>query len=520
LREQRSFVHTDRVAVIGAGVSGLVTAAELASRGVEVVVLERAEAPGGKMREVGIGEARIDAGPTVLTMRWVFDELFEAAGASFERAVMLRPAEVIARHAWSERERLDLFGDVERSADAIGVLAGSAEAQGYRRFSERARAIYETLEGPFLRARRPGVLDLVRGLGLRRAGDLWRIKPFSTLWGALGGYFRDPRLRQLFGRYATYVGSSPFLSPATLMLVAHVEREGVWLVEGGMHRVAVALARLAESCGAKLRFGAEVCEVSVSGGRASGLVLSTGERLAVDAIVSTADVAALADGRFGPAALRATPPVPAHERSLSAVTWAMVAKTEGFPLLRHTVFFSGDYAAEFTDVFRRSRLPREPTVYVCAQDRGARDGAAPAGPERLLCLVNAPATGDTQSFAGSEMERCEKRAFELLARCGLDVQRRPETTVTTTPAGFERLFPGTGGALYGRATHGWRASFQRPGPRSALPGLYLAGGSTHPGAGVPMAGLAGRMAASTVLADLASTRTSRVGATSGGTSMR
>ncbi len=511
-------VRTKRIVVIGAGVAGLVAAAELAARGLEVLVLERAAAPGGKLREIRIGDARVDAGPTVLTMRWVFDELFADAGASFDAAVQLRPAEVLARHAWSERERLDLFPDVERSADAIGALAGSAEARGYRRFCERARAIYDTLEQPFVRAPRPSLSGLVRSVGLRGIGDLWQIRPFASLWQALAENFRDPRLRQLFGRYATYVGSSPFLAPATLMLIAHVERLGVSLVDGGMHRIAVALADLAERHGATFHYGADVASIALSGSRAAGVVLASGERIEADAVVSNADVAALASGRLGRAGARAVPPRSPSPRSLSAVTWAMLAQPEGFPLLRHNVFFSGDYGSEFDDVFRLGRLPRAPTVYVCAQDRDARDGPNPAGVERLLCLVNAPATGDVHSFEAAEIQTCEQQAFGQMAHCGLRLERIREATVITTPTEFDGMFPATGGALYGPASHGWRASFRRCGPRSAIPGLYLAGGSTHPGAGVPMAALSGRLAAAAILADSVSTRRSRKAGTSGGTS--
>ncbi len=511
-------VRTPRIAVIGAGVGGLVAAAELAARGLRVDLFERAEAPGGKMREVRIGDARLDAGPTVLTLRWVFDELFADVGSgTFDDAVGLRPAEILARHAWSEGERLDLYGDVERSADAIAALCGPAEARGYRRFCARARAVYETLEEPFLRAPRSGPMGLSRRVGLHRVGALWRIRPFTRLWQALGEDFRDPRLRQLFGRYATYVGSSPFLAPATLMLIAHVEREGVWLVEGGMQRIAEALARLAEGHGAKLRFGAEVTAVSASRGRIAGLALADGERIEVDAVVCNADAGAVAGGALGPDVARSVPRIAPSARSLSAITWARLGKCAGFPLSRHTVFFSRDYRAEFDDLMRRRRLPRAPTVYVCAHDRGGEDGPAPAGAERLLWLVNAPATGDSRSFDAPEVESCERRASALLSRCGLSLETT-ETTVVTTPADFERRFPGAGGALYGAASHGWRASFRRPGARSTLPGFYLAGGSTHPGAGVPMAALSGRRAAEAVLSDLASTSRSRRAATSGGTS--
>jgi 1-hydroxycarotenoid 3,4-desaturase len=504
--------------VIGAGVGGLAAAVALAARGLAVEVVERAAAPGGKMRELAVGGARLDAGPTVFTMRWVFDELFAAAGAALSDHLTLRPVETLARHAWSERERLDLFADVERSADAIGTFAGAAAARGFRDFSARAARIYATLERPFIRAAQASPQALVAAVGLRRLGELWRITPFATLWDGLGEHFRDPRLRQLFGRYATYCGASPFAAPATLMLVAHVEREGVWLVEGGMHRIATALADLASAHGAVFRYGAEVVDLEIAGDRVAGVRLASGERLRAHAVVFNGDVAALGAGLFGREIAGLAPAAPVAARSLSALTWALVGRADGFPLLRHNVFFSSDYAAEFADLCAHRALPRAPTVYLCAQDRDDRDQPAPGLSERIFCLVNAPPTGDVRRFDPKEIEPCATRTFDHLARCGLRVA--PEAMRVTTPADFARLFPATGGALYGRAPHGWRASFQRPGVRTRLPGFYLAGGSVHPGPGVPMAALSGRAAAACLVADLASTRRSSPVAMRGGTSMR
>lgn len=515
------------VAVIGAGVGGLVAAVELSRRGVPVVVLERAPSVGGKMRQVNVGGRAIDAGPTVLTMRWVFERIFREAGASLERYLTLRPVERLARHAWGDGSTLDLFADIERSADAVGTLAGPREARGYRAFCAYARGIYETVEGPFLRSERPTIASMIETAGKIGLSALLRIDGHRTLWRALGDFFTDARLRQLFGRYATYCGSSPFLAPATFNVVAHVEREGVWLVEGGMYRVAEALAELAARAGAWIRCGEHVSEIVVTSGRASGVRLASGEQIQASAVLLNGDVAALIEGRFGSKAARS---VSADgPRSLSAITWAMVAEASGFPMIRHNVFFSEDYAEEFRELFDRPDVPADPTVYICAQDRDdeglspenglSKDGSGGVT-ERLLCLVNAPAVGDSRPLTRSEIVECETRMLTRLRRCGLTLRSIEDRPVITTPADFERLFPATGGALYGPASHGWKAPFSRAASRARTPGLYLAGGSAHPGAGVPMAALSGCLAAASVAEDLASTRPSIAAATLGGTSMR
>jgi 1-hydroxycarotenoid 3,4-desaturase len=476
---------------------GLAAAVDLARAGLAVTVCERAGAPGGKMRRVLAGGAGIDAGPTVFTMRWVFESLFADAGERLDAHLQLVPAGLLARHVWREGGRLDLFADIDRSAEAIGVFAGAAEARGYREFCARSADIYRTLAGPFIAAQRPSMFDLVRRIGVRNLPALWRISPWQTLWGALGQHFKDPRLRQLFGRYATYVGASPWLAPATLMLIAHVEQEGVWLVQGGIHRLAQEMRALAERLAVQFRFDTDIEKIITERGRVSGVQLANGERLAADAVVFNGDISAL------PAAQRPVPATSRAKRSLSAVTWCVLGQTSGFDLAHHNVFFAADYAEEFRAIFRRRHITAAPTVYICAQDRG-ETGTHMAGPERLLLLVNAPADGDVAPLTDAARAEVEENCFALLEACGLVIERRAETSIMTTPAEFHTLYPATGGALYGRVNHGAAGSFARAGAKGRVPGLYLAGGSVHPGPGIPMAAMSGRLAAARLLEDLQS----------------
>ena len=316
------------------------------------------------------------------------------------------------------------------------------------------------------------------------------------------------------------MGGSPFLTPATLLLVWHAEAMGVWTVRGGMNRLAQAMQALAEARGARFRFATRAEEILVVRGRAAGVRLTSGETLRADSVLFNGDPAALAGKLLGAGAARAGRRVRPARQSLSANVWTFAARLAGFPLVRHNVFFGESSRAEFGDVFRRGRAPRDPTVYVCAQDRPGREARAPTGPERLLVLTNAPAVNVGGRPSPEETAECRDRAFSRLARAGLRVIEQEGSDTVTTPAEFARLFPGSEGAIYGRAPHGILGTFARPTATSPVPGLYLAGGAVHPGPGIPMAALSGRMAATAILRDLASTSTSRLAAMPGGTSMR
>ncbi|MCF8511275.1 MAG: phytoene desaturase [Rhodobacteraceae bacterium] len=500
-----------KVIVIGAGIGGLSAAIRLGAAGLSVTVIEAQSGPGGKMRSLPSAAGPVDAGPTVLTLRSVFDALFSAAGERLEDHLQLIAQPILARHWWLDGSSLDLFADPEASSAAIARFAGpKAEAQ-FRRFNALSAKLYTAFDAPMMQAARPG-LGAIAWNALRAPGAWPALQPGLSLGHYLARAFDDPRLQQLFGRYATYVGGVPQLSPAVLALIWQAEARGVWAVEGGMHRLAEALAGLAERQGVALEYGRSVRRIERQSGRVKGVVLSDGRTLACDAVVFNGDPAGLLAGLLGNGPQQALPPSAAHPRSLSAWVWAFAATPTGPELVHHNVFFASDPGREFGPI-GRGEMPDEATLYVCAQDR---NHGTPCGPERFEIIMNAPAS---TSQARKEIEQCRARTFPQLARFGLNFDQPPPDTALTTPAGFAALHPGSQGAIYGRSPHGTLASFQRPGARTRLPGLYLAGGGAHPGAGVPMAALSGKHAAEAILSDLTSVSRSRQMAMPGGMSM-
>ncbi|MCU0827560.1 MAG: phytoene desaturase family protein [Tabrizicola sp.] len=489
-----------KVVVIGAGMGGLAAAIRLAAQGCAVTLVEAQAAPGGKMRTLPSPAGPVDAGPTVLTLRDVFENLFSLAGERLEDHLTLLPQTTLARHWWPDGSQLDLTGDPDTDAAAIAAFAGPAEARAFRRFDRLARDLHSAFEAPVMQAPKPDLAAILKATLARPA--LWpALLPGRSLQGLLRGQFRDPRLAQLFARYATYVGGRPTHAPGVLALIWRAEAAGVWAVQGGMHRLALALADLARRLGVDVRLATPARRVLRQGGRISGVQLASGATLPCAACVFAGDPAALTAGHLGEGLEAALPPKATQPRSLSAWVWSFAAIPEG-PLARdlihHNVLFPDDTDREFGPL-GRGEMPETPTLYICAEDRAG--GGHPQGPERFEIIVNAPSGRPDQP---KDFAQCHARTFQTLRTLGLTFSPEPGPPSLTTPAMLDKLFPGSGGAIYGRSPEGTFAAFARPPARTRVPGLYLAGGGAHPGAGVPMAALSGKHAAEAVMSDLVS----------------
>jgi 1-hydroxycarotenoid 3,4-desaturase len=500
----------DQTIVIGAGMGGLAAAIRLAAAGIAVTLIDSHRAVGGKARAIPSAAGPVDTGPTVLTMRRVFDDLFALAGERLDDHITLVPQPILARHFWPDGTTLDLTTDRGANIAAITAFAGHREARAFARFDALAERLRAAFDAPVMQGPRPDPAAIARAAIATPA--IWpALLPGMTLARLLRLYFRDPRLRQLFGRYATYVGGRPARVPAVLAVIWRAEAQGVWAVQGGMHHLAAALAALFQRLGGRIMLNTHAQRIVTQGGRVTGVQTQAGT-LPATHVVFNGDPAALGTGLLGNAVTHVIPAKTTAPRSLSAHVWAFAATPSGPPLVHHNIFFTEDPQAEFGPI-GRGRMPDAPTLYVCAEDRAT---GTPAGPERFEIIINAPA-GTAQHPA--EEATCRQNTFQRLARFGLTFDPQPEARCLTTPGHLDQLFPASQGAIYGRSPEGTLAAFRRPTAKTALTGLYLAGGGCHPGAGVPMAALSGLHAAVAIQNDRISASRSAPTATPGGMSM-
>ncbi|MFQ6550815.1 1-hydroxycarotenoid 3,4-desaturase CrtD [Aestuariibius insulae] len=499
-----------RTIVIGAGIGGLATALRLSHAGHAVQVFERHAAPGGKIRTVPSVAGPVDAGPTVVTLKRIFEQLFDDVGERLSDHLTLRAAPVIARHFWKNGTTFDLCADPEATMAEVERAFGADAAGDYDRFRRRASALFQAFEPSMIETAAPSLTTLILQT-LGRPSVLRQMTPFSSLETSLQQQFREPKLAQLFGRYATYVGGLPSRVPAILSLISDAEAQGVWSIDGGIHQLPLALEKLAEDRGATFHYNADVTAILAEDGHVAGIICN-GDRVLADAVVFNGDPLALADGALGAEVTSLVSKRANAARSLSAQVMAFASRlpADGPKLSHHNVFFGDDSKTEFGPL-ERGGLPEKPTLYVCAQDRGG--DAAPTDAERFEIIMNAPPITVCEG-----QPECHHMILKELKDFGLTFLDEPKADSLTTPKIFDSLFPHSGGSLYGRSPHGMMAAFRRPTAKTALKGFYLAGGGVHPGAGIPMATLSGRHAAEAILKDRISTSMSRPADTPGGMS--
>ena len=492
------------VVVIGAGAGGLAAAARLAVKGHSVTIVEQAGHVGGKLRTYRREGFAFDTGPSLFTLPAVYRDLFLKTGGPFEEAVDLQPLEPAFRYRFSDGSTVVMPGvDPSRCAAALGASFGGTAEQDWRALMQRGGAMWQITREPFLQSPLGG-LKSVLSLA-RNPQDVRTVAPFTSLRALGKEYLKDPRLITLLDRYATYTGSDPRLAPAVLATVPYVEQTfGAWHLGGGLGTLADALGTRCAERGVAIRLETAVSSIDLANGRAAGVTLEDGSRLPADIVVANADAGqvygTLLSGE--PRAARLAKDLAKSPASLAGFVLLLAVKGRTPGLEHHNVWFPEKYDEEFDDIFGRKPRPvQDPTVYACVPDdpRMRPD----AGHESWFILVNAPRHGDGSSrtvdwSAPGVADAYADHVLAVLARRGVDLAHRILWREVRTPADYERDVRAPGGSIYGTSSNGSRAAFQRPANASPIPGLYLVGGSAHPGGGLPLVGMSAEIVANLV----------------------
>ena len=481
--------HSQKIVVIGAGIGGLASALRLAALGHTVRVIESAPTPGGKIRTLPGANNPIDLGPTVLTLLPVFERLFSDIGENLHDHISVTQQHVLARHWWGDGTCVDLYANFETSLENIKTAFGEKSATEFLSYYSDTSALFDCFDEPVMQNANPNLPAMMLAV-MKRPSVIGKMRPISTLENGLAKQFSDTRLQQLFGRYATYVGGMPQTAPALLSLIWQAEAKGVWTINGGMHKLAYAIEALCIERGVEFQYNCRVTSIKKNQKTATQVILDTDEAVDVDAIVFNGDPRALALGQLGHDIQNSVPNIAKEERSLSAYVWGFDAKCDGPDLVHHNVFFADTPNSEFQDI-ARGQMPCDPTIYVCAQDRGKPQ--APPEIENFELILNAPPLTQRQPKQ-EDFERCNEITFQRLEQFGLSFHGSRTRKHLTMPQDFETLFPASGGSLYGQSPKGMMATLKRPKCTTKLNNLFLVGGGVHPGAGIPMATLCAELA--------------------------
>ena len=472
-----------KVGIIGAGVGGLGSAVRFANAGHDVIVFEANDHPGGKINSLELGDYRWDMGPSVFTGPEYVKELYDLCQKDFS-SFEFKKLEESFRYFYKDGTRFSLSANHDELISTISNELGE-NSDTIKNYLDKCGRNYKSIAPLFIETSLHRWRHLMNGKLFKALARIPKYKLNKTMHEENAGIFKNPKTVQLFNRYSTYNGSSPFKAPAMLNMIQHLElNEGVYLPKNGMVQIARSLHELAVSQGAQFNFNEKVSRINHNGESVSSLETSEGT-YEFDIIVSNMDVLftyknLLKDLNKHPEKILD------QERSSSAMVFYWGIKKQFPELGVHNMFFAEDYKEEFKSIFETKTLYDDPSIYIHITSKEKAEDA-PEGKENWFTMINCPI--NTGQDWKEYRKQCKASIVNRLSKeLDCNIEELIEEEFVMDPPFIEEKYSGAMGSIYGNSSNNKYAAFYRHANFSKqLKGLYFVGVTVHPGGGIPLA---------------------------------
>jgi phytoene desaturase len=480
-----------KICVIGAGLGGLSAAIRLANKGFEVDLYEQNSTPGGKAGEIKEMGYRFDTGPSLLTMPQVIKDLFSECDENIDDYLRINRLDLICKYFYPDGSIINAYSDQDKFGQEIDEKTSNNSAS-LDKYLNYCKTIYELAGDLFLTKDPSSISTYLNPKALKTLLNVGKIDPFRTINEANESFFKDQRLVQLFNRYATYNGSNPYLAPATLNIIPHVEyNQGSFIPVGGIYSISKALNKLADKKGVNIFLNQKVDEIILERNEAKSIKINN-KIIKYDTIISNVDVNFTFKNLIKNFDNRESRRYEKKLPSFSGLVFYWGIKKEFPELETHNILFSKDYKKEFDDLFDNKMIHNDPTVYIYISSKLNKDDA-PAGKQNWFVMVNAPHI-QNQNW-DFEVNTARKNVVKKINNfLNTDIESLIEFEKIMSPVDIQNRTGSYLGSIYGISSNDKFAAFMRQSNKSkTVKNLYFCGGSAHPGGGIPLVILSGKI---------------------------
>ena len=471
-----------KVAIIGSGIGGICSAIRLKKKGFDVDVFEKNEFPGGKLSTFKLGDFRFDAGPSLFTMPHLVDELFSICNENPRNFFNYKKKTIHCKYFWNDGKKFTAYSDKNKFFNEV-EKEFNISGKVVKKYLSKAEIKYNLTEKIFLNK---SLHKLSTYLNTDTIKALFKINFFQinkTLNKVNQDELKNKYLVQMFNRYATYNGSSPYKTPGMMSLIQHLENHyGTYIPEGGMYEIAKSLYKLANKIGVKFNFNSEITNLKVDNKKIKYIEINNIKKIEADYVISNVDTHhfyhKLLGNKISHSSLKS-------ERSSSAVIFYWCMKNINTNLDLHNIFFASDYKSEFESIFEKKELYNDPTIYVNITSKDVKNDA-PKNSENWFVMVNAPQNAN-QNW-DSEIKILKKVIIEKLEKIlNININDKLIEEKIYSPVDLDKNTNSYLGSLYGTSSNDMFSSFLRhPNFSRKLKNVFFCGGSVHPGGGIPL----------------------------------